>query len=155
MRYDGNLAYEVDFEYSSKQREQKVLKHKQEAKAKAQAVTRKQHKTIIICALIFALCAGFMMSRNVAVYESGKLVSEKQKELNALKEYSSQKAFELEKSIDMESIEAYAKTKLNMVRPEKYQTVYVNIKQDDVTEVTAGQVEGIGGLFGINEGENK
>ena len=145
----------MDFEYSSKQREQKVLDHKKETKAKALATVKKQQKTIAVCVLILALCAGFMMSRNVAVYESGKLVSQKQKELNSLKEYSSQKAFELDRSIDMESIEEYAKTKLKMVRPEKYQTVYVNIKQDDVTEVTCGQVEGIGGLFGIIEGENK
>lgn len=155
MRYDGNLAYELDFEYNLRQREQKVVKHKQETKAKAQAITKKQHKTIVICAVILALCAGFMMSRNVAVYESGKLVSQKQKELNSLKEYSSQKAFELERSIDMESVEEYAKKNLKMVRPEKYQTVYVNIKQDDVTEVTCGQVEGIGGLFGISESEGK
>ena len=155
MRYDGNLAYELDFEYGQKQREQKVIKHKQENKARAQAIARKRQKTIIICAVIFALCAGFMMSRNVAVYESGKLVAQKQKELNTLKEYSSQKSFELDKSIDIESVEKYAKTKLGMVRPEKYQTVYVNIKQDDVTEITCRQVEGIGGLFGISEGDNK
>ena len=155
MRYDGNLAYELDFEYSSKQREEKVLKHKKENKAKTQAVIKHRQKTIAICAVIFALCAGFMISRNVAVYESGKLVSQKQKELNSLREYSSQKAFELDRSIDMESIEEYAKTNLNMVRPEKYQTVYVNIKQDDVTEVTCREVEGIGGLFGISEGEKK
>jgi carboxypeptidase PM20D1 len=36
-----------------------------------------------------------------------------------------------------------------MARPEKYQTVYVNIKQDDVTEVTVNEVEGIKGVFGI------
>ena len=36
-----------------------------------------------------------------------------------------------------------------MTRPEKYQIVYVNIKQDDVTEVTAREVEGIKGAFGI------
>ena len=155
MRYDGNLAYELDFEYGQKQREEKVIKHKQANKAKAQAIARTRQKTIIICAVIFALCAGFMMSRNVAVYESGKLVAQKQKELNALKEYSSQKSFELDKSIDIESVENYAKTKLGMVRPEKYQTVYVNIKQDDVTEITCRQVEGIGGLFGISEGDNK
>lgn len=155
MRYDGNLAYELDLDYSSRQRENKVREHKEEHKAKAKAQVRRQQKTIAICAIILALCAGFMMSRNVAVYESGKLVSQKQKELNELKEYSSQKAFELDRSIDMESIEDYAKTKLNMVRPEKYQTVYVNIKQDDVTEITARQVEGISSLFGIIEGEEK
>ena len=155
MRYDGNLAYELDFEYGEQQREKKVRKHKQEVKAKAQAETVKKYKTIVICAIMLALSAGFMMSRNVAVYESGKRVSQKQKELNELKEYSSQKAFELDRSIDMSSVESYAQKELNMVRPEKYQTVYVNIKQEDVTEVTVEQVEGIGGLFGISKGEGK
>ena len=51
--------------------------------------------------------------------------------------------------MDLESVEEIAKNKLNMVRPEKYQTVYVNIRQDDVTEVTADQVEGIKNIFGI------
>ena len=101
------------------------------------------------CAIVLALCAGLMISRNVAVYESRKNVEDLQKELNSLKEYSSQKAFEIDQNLDLESIEQAARENLNMVKPEKYQTVYVNIKQDDVTEVTADQVEGIGGVFGI------
>ena len=96
-----------------------------------------------------------MICRNVAVYEGKNEVASLQKELNGLKEYSSQKAFEIDQSLDIESIEKTAKTKLSMVRPEKYQTVYVNIKQDDMTEVTANEVEGIGGLFGIFKGEDK
>lgn len=76
-------------------------------------------------------------------------MSKLQKELNSLKEYSSQKAFELDKSIDREAIEREAKTRLNMVRPEKYQTVYVNVKQDDVTEVTAKDAEGVKSFFDI------
>ena len=31
-----------------------------------------------------------------------------------------------------------------MQRPEKYKTIYVNVKQDDMTEKTAGEVEGLG-----------
>lgn len=33
---------------------------------------------------------------------------------------------------------------MGMQRPEKYQTIYVNVKQDDMTEKTAGEVEGFG-----------
>lgn len=154
MRYNGNLAYELEFEESSARIEKKVQEHKKLTKSKAKADSVKRHKTIGICAVILALCAGFMISRNVAVYESRNNVEDLQKELNELKEYSSQKAFELDQSLDLEGIEKIAKTKLNMVRPEKYQTVYVNIKQDDVTEVTADQVEGIKGLFGIFGGKN-
>lgn len=149
MKYNGNLAYDLEFEDYSQRVEEKVREHKQNTKNKAKAASIQRHKTIAVCALIFAICAGFMISRNVTAYESKTQVTKLQKELNSLKEYSSQKAFELDKSIDLESVEEVAKNKLNMVRPEKYQTVYVNIKQDDVTEVTADQVEGLSGFFGI------
>ena len=89
----------------------------------------------------------------MAVYEGKNEVEALQKELNQLKEYSSQKAFELDSNLDLEEIEKTAKTKLGMVRPEKYQTVYINIKQDDVTEVTANEVEGLGRVFSIFKGE--
>ena len=149
MRYDGNLAYDLSFEEHSAQLENKVKEQKIKARKTAKAESIKNHKIVACCALVFALCAGFMISRNVTAYESQNEVKKLQKELNGLKEYSSQKAFELDKSVDLESVEEIAKNKLNMVRPEKYQTVYVNIKQDDVTEVTADQVEGIKGIFGI------
>lgn len=154
MRYDGNLAYDLRLEERSAQTEAKVREQKRQIKSKAKAKSVKQHKIIACCALAIALCAGFMISRNVTAYETQNEVKELQKELNGLKEYSSQKSFELDKSLDLESVEETAKNKLNMVRPEKYQTVYVNIKQDDVTEVTADEVEGVKGIFGIF-GENE
>lgn len=153
MRYDSNLAYDVQFEDFSQQREEKVQRQRKNSKNKAREISIKKHKTVAVCALALAMCAGFMISRNVTVYEGNNQVKKLQKELNGLKEYSSQKAFELDKSINLESVENIASTKLNMVRPEKYQTVYVNIKQDDVTEVTADRVEGLGGIFGIFKGE--
>ncbi len=155
MRYDNNLAYDYDFAESSKKREQKAKEQMRAKKAKAKADTIKIQKTIGVCAFILAMCAAFMICRNVAVYEGKNEVERLQKELNTLKEYSSQKTFEIDQSLDLESIENTAKTKLGMVRPEKYQTVYVNIKQDDVTEVTANEVEGISSLFGIFKGEDK
>lgn len=153
MRYNGNLAYELEFEDNSARIEKKVQEQKKLNKSKLKADSVRKHKTIGICAVILALCAGFMISRNVAVYEGKNKVEQLQHELNELKEYSSQKTFELDQSLDLEGIEKTARTKLNMVRPEKYQTVYVNIKQEDVTEVTADQVEGINGLFGIFGGK--
>ena len=52
--------------------------------------------------------------------------------------------FELEESIDLTSVEEAAVNRLGMQRPSKNQTVYVNIKQDDVCELTANEVEGMG-----------
>ena len=151
MRYDGNLAYELEFRENTARIQKKVEEQKRQAKTKAKAERVRMHKTIAVCSIILALCAGFMISRNVAVYEGRNEVEALQKQLNELKGYSSQKAFD--RSLDLEEIEKLAKTKLAMVRPEKYQTVYVNIKQDDVTEVTANEVEGFGGIFGIFKGE--
>ena len=149
MPYNNNLAYDLDFEAIAAKREKKVKDQKRETKAKAKLKRVRLQRTIVCCISIFALCAGFMISRNVSAYESKRNVAKLQKELNSLKEYSSQKAFELDKSIDREAVEREAKTRLNMVRPEKYQTVYVNIKQDDVTEVTANEAEGIKSFFDI------
>ena len=152
MRYDGNLAYELELRENTARLQKKVEEHKIQTKTKAKAQVVKTQKVIAICSIILALCAGFMISRNVAVYESKNEVEALQKELNQLREYSSQKAFELDRSLDLEEIENLAKTNLNMVRPEKYQTVYVNIKQEDVTEITAREAEGFRG-FGIFKGE--
>lgn len=149
MRYNGNLAYDWEYYENTARVQEKVEERRQQTKTKAKAKTAKLHKTVSICAIMLTLCAAFMISRNVAVYESRNEVEELQKELNQLKEYSSQKAFELDQNLDLELIEETAKKKLGMTRPEKYQIVYVNIKQDDVTEVTAKEVEGIKGVFSI------
>ncbi len=149
MRYSDNLAYDFEYYGNTARVKTKVQEHKQQSKAKAKAKTASMYKTVSICAIMLALCAGFMISRNVAVYESRNEVITLQKELNELKEYSSQKAFELEQSMDLEEIERWARETKNMTRPEKYQIVYVNIKQDDITEVKANDVEGfdLAGIF--------
>ena len=50
----------------------------------------------------------------------------------------------VEQSVDLAEIERQATTRLGMKRPEKYQTIYVNVKQDDYVESTAEEVEGLG-----------
>lgn len=152
MPYNNNLAYDLDFGAAAAETDKKVKEQQRQKRAKAKAERVKIHRAVVCCISIFALCAGFMISRNVTAYESKRNVAKLQKELNGLKEYSSQKAFELDKSIDREEIEREARTRLNMVRPEKYQTVYVNIKQDDVTEVTVNEAEGIKSFFDIFAG---
>lgn len=98
-----------------------------------------------ICAIVLvAVSAGFMISRFVAVNEMRQEVESLQKQLTELESATSQMVFDLERSVDLSDIEKEATTRLGMQRPEKYQTVYVNVKQDDMTEKTAGEVEGFG-----------
>ena len=79
MRYDENLAYDVEFRENTARVQEKVSEHRKQSKAKARAEQAKLHKTIGICAIVLALCAGFMISRNVAVYESKNEVRKLQK----------------------------------------------------------------------------
>lgn len=97
----------------------------------------------IVFALILSASAYYMISKNVAVYETNQEIKNMRAELTQLQTYTSQRAFELEQSIDLATIEHIASTKLNMQRPESYQIEYVSVKRDDVTEVTAGEVEGV------------
>ena len=97
-----------------------------------------------ICAIIvLALSAGFMISEFVAVNETKQQIASLEKNLTSEESVTSQKMFELERSADLSEIEKEATTRLGMQRPEKYQTIYVNVKQNDVTEKTAGAVESL------------
>ncbi len=97
----------------------------------------------IVYALILSAAAYFMISKNVALYETQQTIKSKQAELTELETYTSQRTFELEQSADLTTIEQIATTRLNMQRPEQYQIEYVSIDREDVTEVTSGEVEGV------------
>ena len=84
-----------------------------------------------------------MIGKNVTDYEGKLLINQKEKELSELQSYTSQKLFELEKNIDLVSVEEAATSRLGMQRPDKKQMVYVNIKQDDVCDLSANKVEGM------------
>lgn len=83
-----------------------------------------------------------MISKFVAVNETAQQIKSLQKELAALEAQTSQMVFDMEQSVDLAEIEKEATTRLGMQRPEKYQTVYVNVRQNDMTEKTAGEAEG-------------
>lgn len=135
MNY-SNLAYKLD--------EENYLEDKKENKS-VRVRTRKVKKNFrpIVYALILCMAAYYMISKNVDIYETEQQIKTLQGEIAKLESYTSQRAFELEQSMDLSEIERIAKTRLNMQRPEQYQIEYVNVKRDDVTEVTANEVEGL------------
>lgn len=132
----SNLAYKYEEDYSFREEVQK--------KAEAKAVkVKKKNFTPIICALVLSMAAYYMISKNVELYETNQNIKALQNELTQLETYTSQRIFELEQSVDLATVEEIATTKLNMQRPEQYQIEYVSIERDDVTEITAGEVEGV------------
>lgn len=95
-----------------------------------------------MCAIVvLAFSAGFMISKFVTVHETQQEIASLQKSLTALESVTSQQIFDLEQSVDLTELEKEATNRLGMKRPEKYQTIYVNVKQDDITEMTADEVE--------------
>ncbi len=132
----SNLAYKYEEDYSFEEKAQKS------AQSTAKKV-KKKNFTPIVCALVLSVAAYYMISKNVELYETKQNIKSLQNELTALETYTSQRIFELEQSVDLATIEEIATTKLNMQRPEQYQIEYVSIERDDVTEITAGEVEGV------------
>lgn len=145
MEY-GNLAYRLPNQY-----EEPIHKRRPQAN-RVRVVKRNREQMLMrnkimrnICIVVtVAMSAGFMISEFVTVNETQQEIASLQKELNQIESATSQMIFDMEQSVDLAEIERQATTKLGMQRPEKYQTVYVNVKQDDYTESTAGEVEGIG-----------
>ena len=144
MEY-GNLALDERYEYRQKRRKHKPRKHNNRAKRnQEQMLNRKRNIRRMTAVVAMAVSAGFMISQFVTVHETRQQLSTLSKELSEQEAITSQKVFELEQSIDLNEIERIATTRLGMQRPESYQTIYVNVKSDDVTEATAGEVEGVG-----------
>ncbi len=142
----GNLAYELPRQYDEpikKRRPQrnnvKVVKRNRE-----QMLIRSKNMRRICAVVVIALSAGFMISQFVTVNETQQEIASLQKELSGIESATSQMIFDMEQSVDLAEVEKEATTRLGMQRPEKYQTIYVNVKQDDMTEKTAGEVEGLG-----------
>lgn len=91
---------------------------------------------------IIAFSAAFMISKFVAVNETAGEIKRLNNELDSMRAYTSQRIFEMEQSIDLSEVEEIATTRLGMQRPESYQIIYVDVDKNDISEVTAGDVEG-------------
>lgn len=130
----GNLAYKI--EPQEKERPIKKMKSPKQAK-------QKLNLKVVFFAVMISFSAYFMISKQVAVFETAKEVENLQTQLETMKSTEVQKNFELEQSVDLAEVEEVATTKLNMQRPEQNQKVYVNVTGSDVTEITAKEAEGV------------
>ena len=136
----GNLAYK---QYQEAPIEKKPQLNKANKRKHEQMLIRRRNICRICATVLVSFSAGFMISQFVAVNETKQEVRYLQENLEAAESATAQKMFELEHSVDLATIEKEATTRLGMQRPERYQTIYVNVKQGDVTEKVAGEVEGL------------
>ena len=142
----GNLAYKLPRQYKKprKRINPQVNRARIIRRNREQMLIRSKNLRRICVSVVIALSAGFMISQFVTVNETGQEIARLTKQLNELESATSQMIFNMEQSVDLAEIEREATTRLGMQRPEKYQMIYVNVKQDDMTEKTAGEVEGLG-----------
>lgn len=145
----GNLAYQYDNLARIREEDDLVRdkKRKETRKLKARE-QRKMNFFLITGIVLLSMAAYFMISKNVQVHETGDKIKQLEDQLAMLESNTSQKMFELEQSVDLNSVEEIASTRLNMQRPEKYQIVYINVPSEDVAQVTADKVEGAGSRVG-------
>lgn len=135
----GNLAYA----WEDDRFEEQIKEKRKQIHAVRKKETAKNRVIFVGYVLMLILAAVFMIGKNVTEYETELKIKSLEKELASLESYTSQKLFELEENTDLSAIEEAATTRLNMQRPTKNQIVYVNIKQDDVCELTSKEVEGV------------
>lgn len=139
----GNLAYDED--YDAPLRRKTPQKQQRTSPVRRPRRDRMRYIRYICAIIIMALSAGFMISTFVTVHETRDSVAALEDELAEMEAITSQKAFDLDHSVDLATIEEEATSRLGMQRPEKYQTIYVNVDMEDVTEKTANEVENAGG----------
>lgn len=148
---NGNLAYKRDFVTTPKRPEKtlnkatvkgKNIAAAEKAKDSREMVRRRVTLLRILYMATIAFSATFMISKFVTVNDTAGRIQSLNKELASTRSYTSQRIFEMERSVDLSEVEEIASTRLGMQRPESYQTIYVDVEQEDVSEVTAGEVEG-------------
>lgn len=139
MDYYGNLAYKPSA--PEKTVKDKAVMAKKRKKEQAHMLAWKVTILRIMYILVLAVSATFMISKFVAVYDTEQEIKTLTRTLEQKRSYSSQKIFEMEQKVDLAEIEKKATDELGMQRPDKHQIVYVDVSSEDVTEITAGEIE--------------
>ncbi len=105
---------------------------------KPQEVVRKNANVAGIVKVLLVMCCAFVvLFRGVMITDRTSNVEKKQAELNALITSNEKLQFEIDRSLDLDHVEAVARDELGMRRAEKYQTIYLNLEQTDYVEKTA------------------
>ena len=98
-----------------------IVKKKTKTKAKAKI------STIFMIAFL-AAAAFLVLFRGVMITEKCNQIEKKEKELTDTVAVNQKMQLEIDQSLDLKKVESVATEKLGMRRPEKYQTVYVNLE---------------------------
>lgn len=165
MHTHGNLALNPAYkpEYRPTQAGlRKKAEITQHEAAKSKAKNLNVAVAIFYIVLIFSV-AFCLVSREVSLYEKSRQINALENRLEQAQSETKQARVAAERAIDLKTIEESALSQFAMSRPEKSQTVYINIQQDDYTGKVAqkdmgieiqqsiqSSIKNLFGIFGIN-----
>ncbi len=129
--YYGTSAYKIDNYY-----EKKALNAQRIERIKARRKAKRRMQVVGLLAAAFAV-ACIILYRNVVIIEASSEVAALSSRLEEVKSANTKKSLALEQSLDLKKVEDIAVNELGMKRPDKYQTVYVDVTQNDYAEVAA------------------
>ena len=143
----GNLAYDeniysygyntvIDTERKSNIRIKSVKKTAPKEAVKAVPKTKRKAKKTNFALVMLVAIAFMVLCRGVAITEKTDLLERKHKELEAILAANEKTQIEIDSALNLKNVEDKAVNELNMARPEKHQTVYIKIDQQDVVEKT-------------------
>ena len=130
--YNPNVRIKTSVKPKQLTKEQIAKKQKQQAKAKV--------KSLLAVALLI-VAAFFVLYRGVVITEKTNAIEKKEKQLSDIVATNERVKMEIEHALDLKTVESAAVDRLGMNRPEKYQTVYVDLNQvDHVEKISKGNI---------------
>lgn len=107
----------------------KTVKYKRRYKLKSQ----QKFKYLVLITVAFII-ACLICFRYVQIYGQNALIQQKASDLQKLEAANTQLAMNIERSIDIKSVENYATNVLGMKKPDRYQVSYIMASGEDVME---------------------
>lgn len=145
----GSSAYSLDNFDIENYYTKKHMNEQEAKKARAARNAKSKLKTIASILLVFAI-ACTILYRNVIIIESSTESQQLDERLTTLRAANTKLNYELKKEVDLKKVEEIATTKLGMKRPDKHQTVYVDVTQKNYAEVKNSTAEkSLGGTFSV------
>lgn len=145
----GTSAYRLDNCDIENYYTKKRINEQEAKKARAVKSAKARLKTIASILLVFAV-ACTILYRNVIIIESSTEAQQLEEKLTTLQAANTKLNYELKKEVDLKKVEEIATTKLGMKRPDKHQTVYVDVTQKNYAEVKNSAADKtLGGTFSV------
>ena len=134
----GNVAYEVQPEYSPDHEKERERERRRRANARAAAKAEEKESlrmfrnSFLVVFVLFAGCIAFM-GMNVIVHNAEVSLRQQKAELEDLKSVNAILEAELTEQLDMDYIRQEATERLGMSEPQPYQVVHIDVPKQSYT----------------------